>query len=94
MTLTPNTSCEWQWRFSLVSLAEYYGMAVEVHADGPASIPSTTRDEDKFHTGRTDVQKSITQPTKVKLRRPRGTRPSGHIAAVGVSGPPFPDLGM
>ena len=30
---------------------------------------------------------------KVKLRRPRGTRPSGHIAVVGVSGPPFPDLG-
>ena len=24
---------------------------------------------------------------------PRGTRPSGHIAAVGVSGPTFPDLG-
>ena len=33
------------------------------------------------------------QSQKVKLRRPRGTRPSGHIAAVGVSVPPFPDLG-
>ena len=25
--------------------------------------------------------------SQVKLRRPRGTRPSGHIAADGVSGP-------
>ena len=45
----------------------------------------------------TDQLKSELPPQKSKQtskhRRPRETRPSGHISAVGVSGLPFLDLG-
>ena len=46
---------------SLVSLVEWY-TAVEVHAEGPVSIPIASKDRD-IYTGRTDRQKSVANPT-------------------------------
>ena len=39
------------------------GTAVEVHADGPVSIPIASKDED-IYTGPTDMQESVAHPTK------------------------------
>ena len=40
------------------------GTAVEVHADGPVSIPIASKDEDILHGPYTDMQKSVAHPTK------------------------------
>ena len=38
------------------------GAAVEVHAEGPVSIPIASKDEE-FYTGHTDMQKTVAHPT-------------------------------